>query len=61
MNRKPFRKNESDVVPTGEPPNSLIAVVRRLPHRNEQAGIGDVELAHASSAASPPSMLEVGL
>jgi len=34
---------EGNVGPTSEPPNGLIPTVRRLPHRDEKVGVGDVE------------------
>ncbi|GAB7095254.1 hypothetical protein JCM30237_24070 [Halolamina litorea] len=52
----PFGQDEGDVVPASESANSLVAAVRGLSHRDEQAGVGDVEPAHASSAASPSSI-----
>jgi hypothetical protein len=36
------RPTERDVVAAGELPDSLEPTVRRLPHRDEQAGVSDV-------------------
>jgi len=38
-----FGEAEGNVGPTSEPPNGLIPTVRRLPHRDEKVGVGDVE------------------
>ena len=47
-----FRKDEGNVVPAGESPHRLVPTIRRLSHRDEQAGVGDVEPAHASSVSA---------
>ncbi|TKX57101.1 hypothetical protein EXE43_18265 [Halorubrum sp. SS5] len=43
---------DDNVVSASEPPNGLVAAVRGLLHRDEQAGVGDVEPAHVSSAVA---------
>jgi len=47
-----FGEAEGNVGPTSEPPNGLIPTVRRLPHRDEKVGVGDVEGPRAVSAVA---------